>query len=329
MFVIPTKVGISDSKSACKWIQTYITTMNNDTNSNEVNNKKQIPAFAGIRIAVQKSGRLSDKSLQLLKDCGIKFDNGGRKLSTQAKNFPMEILFLRDDDIPQYVANGVADLGILGLNEVEEKDQEVDVIKQLGFAGCRLSLAVQKDVNYTGLEWFNGKKVASSYTTIVKKFFADKGINATTEEIGGSVEIAPGIGLAEGICDIVSTGSTLIMNGLKEVETVMYSEAVLISNPNLSIEKKEILDKLTFRIDAVQNAQKSKYILLNAPNDKLEEISALLPGMKSPTVLPLAEEGWSSLHSVIEENDFWNVIDQLKDAGAQGILVSPIEKLIA
>lgn len=303
--------------------------MNNDTNSNEVNNKKQIPAFAGIRIAVQKSGRLSDKSLQLLKDCGIKFDNGGRKLSTQAKNFPMEILFLRDDDIPQYVANGVADLGILGLNEVEEKDQEVDVIKQLGFAGCRLSLAVQKDVNYTGLEWFNGKKVASSYTTIVKKFFAEKGINATTEEIGGSVEIAPGIGLAEGICDIVSTGSTLIMNGLKEVETVMYSEAVLISNPNLSIEKKEILDKLTFRMDAVQNAQKSKYILLNAPNDKIEEISALLPGMKSPTVLPLAEDGWSSLHSVIEENDFWNVIDQLKDAGAQGILVSPIEKLIA
>ncbi|WP_397301129.1 ATP phosphoribosyltransferase [Nonlabens ulvanivorans] len=282
-----------------------------------------------IRIAVQKSGRLSDKSLQLLKDCGIKFDNGGRKLSTQAKNFPVEILFLRDDDIPQYVANGVADLGILGLNEVEEKDQEVDVIKQLGFAGCRLSLAVQKDVDYPGLEWFNGKKVASSYTTIVKKFFADKGINATTEEIGGSVEIAPGIGLAEGICDIVSTGSTLIMNGLKEVETVMYSEAVLISNPNLSIEKKEILDKLTFRIDAVQNAQKSKYILLNAPNDKIEEISALLPGMKSPTVLPLAEEGWSSLHSVIEENDFWNVIDQLKDAGAQGILVSPIEKLIA
>ncbi|GAL00610.1 ATP phosphoribosyltransferase [Nonlabens ulvanivorans] len=245
------------------------------------------------------------------------------------QKFPYGNSFLRDDDIPQYVANGVADLGILGLNEVEEKDQEVDVIKQLGFAGCRLSLAVQKDVDYPGLEWFNGKKVASSYTTIVKKFFADKGIDATTEEIGGSVEIAPGIGLAEGICDIVSTGSTLIMNGLKEVETVMYSEAVLISNPNLSIEKKEILDKLTFRIDAVQNAQKSKYILLNAPNDKIEEISALLPGMKSPTVLPLAEEGWSSLHSVIEENDFWNVIDQLKDAGAQGILVSPIEKLIA
>jgi ATP phosphoribosyltransferase len=282
-----------------------------------------------IRIAVQKSGRLSDKSLQLLKDCGIKFDNGGRKLSTQAKNFPMEILFLRDDDIPQYVANGVADLGILGLNEVEEKDQKVDVIKQLGFAGCRLSLAVQKDVDYTGLEWFNGKKVASSYTTIVKKFFTDKGINATTEEIGGSVEIAPGIGLAEGICDIVSTGSTLLMNGLKEVETVMYSEAVLISNPNLNSEKNDLLGKLLFRIEAVQNAQKSKYILLNAPNDKIDEISALLPGMKSPTVLPLAEEGWSSLHSVIEENDFWNVIDRLKEAGAQGILVSPIEKLIA
>ncbi|PZX43417.1 ATP phosphoribosyltransferase [Nonlabens dokdonensis] len=298
--------------------------MNNSKNLKDLDNNKQM-----IRIAVQKSGRLSDKSLQLLKDCGIKFDNGGRKLSTQAKNFPMEILFLRDDDIPQYVANGVADLGILGLNEVEEKDQEVDVIKQLGFAGCRLSLAVQKDVDYPGLEWFNGKKVASSYTTIVKKFFADKGINATTEEIGGSVEIAPGIGLAEGICDIVSTGSTLIMNGLKEVETVMYSEAVLISNPSLDAAKKDILNKLLFRMKAVQNAQKSKYILLNAPNDKIEEISALLPGMKSPTVLPLAEEGWSSLHSVIEENDFWNVIDQLKDAGAQGILVSPIEKLIA
>ena len=282
-----------------------------------------------IRIAVQKSGRLSDKSLALLKDCGIKFDKGGRKLSTQAKNFPMEILFLRDDDIPQYVANGVADLGILGLNEVEEKDQDVAIVKQLGFAGCRLSLAIQKDVGYTGLEWFNGKKVASSYTTIVKKFFKEKGINATTEEIGGSVEIAPGIGLADGICDIVSTGSTLIMNGLKEVETIMYSEAVLISNPALNQEKKEILEKLLFRIEAVQNASKNKYILLNAPNDKIDEISALLPGMKSPTVLPLAEDGWSSLHSVIEENDFWNVIDQLKDAGAQGILVSPIEKLIA
>lgn len=282
-----------------------------------------------IRIAVQKSGRLSDKSLQLLKDCGIKFELSSRVLSTEAKNFPIEILFLRDDDIPQYVANGVADLGILGLNEVEEKDQQVNVTKQLGFAGCRLSLAIQKDVDYSGLEWFNGKKVASSYTTIVKKFFAAKGINATTEELGGSVEIAPGIGLADAICDIVSTGSTLLMNGLKEVETVMYSEAVLIANPDLDVAKKAILDKLMFRIEAVQNASKNKYILLNAPNDKIEAISALLPGMKSPTVLPLAEEGWSSLHSVIEENDFWNVIDQLKEAGAQGILVSPIEKLIA
>ncbi|MGB3591660.1 MAG: ATP phosphoribosyltransferase [Nonlabens sp.] len=282
-----------------------------------------------IRIAVQKSGRLSDKSLSLLKDCGIKFDKGGRKLSTMAYNFPMEILFLRDDDIPQYVANGVADLGILGLNEVEEKDQDVDVIKQLGFAACRLSLAVQKDVTYTGLEWFNGKRVASSYTHIVKKFFADKNIDATTEEIGGSVEIAPGIGLAEGICDIVSTGSTLIMNGLKEVETIMQSEAVLIANPSLGEENAALLDKLLFRIEAVQNASKNKYILLNAPNDKVKIISNLLPGMKSPTVLPLAVKGWSSLHSVIEENDFWNVIDQLKEAGAEGILVSPIEKLIA
>jgi ATP phosphoribosyltransferase len=303
--------------------------MENNINSNKLSNIKEKSAFAGIRIAVQKSGRLSDKSLQLLKDCGIKFDNGGRQLKTAATNFPMEILFLRDDDIPQYVANGVADLGILGLNEVEEKNQQVTVVQPLGFAGCRLSLAVQKDVDYPGIEWFNGKKVASSYTTIVKKFFTERGIQATTEEIGGSVEIAPGIGLADGICDIVSTGSTLLMNGLKEVETVMYSEAVLISNPALEPLKKELLDKLLFRIAAVQSAQKNKYILLNAPNDKIKEISALLPGMKSPTVLPLAEEGWSSLHSVIEENDFWNVIDQLKAAGAQGILVSPIEKLIA
>ncbi len=303
--------------------------MENNINSNKLHNIKEKTAFAGIRIAVQKSGRLSDKSLQLLKDCGIKFDIGGRQLKTTCTNFPMEILFLRDDDIPQYVANGVADLGILGLNEVEEKDQHITVVQPLGFAGCRLSLAVQKDVEYPGLEWFNGKKVASSYTTIVKKFFAEKGINATTEEIGGSVEIAPGIGLADGICDIVSTGSTLLMNGLKEVETVMHSEAVLIANPTLEPLKKELLDKLLFRIAAVQSAQKNKYILLNVPNDKISEICALLPGMKSPTVLPLAEEGWSSLHSVIEENDFWNVIDQLKAAGAQGILVSPIEKLIA
>jgi ATP phosphoribosyltransferase len=302
--------------------------MDNKTNTSSVT-RNTPTSFNGLRIAVQKSGRLSDKSLQLLKDCGIKFDNGGRKLSTKAKNFPLEILFLRDDDIPQYVAQGVADLGILGLNEVEEKDQNVNVIKQLGFAGCRLSLAVQKEVDYTGLEWFNGKRVASSYTTIVKKFFAAKGINATTEEIGGSVEIAPGIGLAEGICDIVSTGSTLIMNGLKEVETIMYSEAVLISNPNLNGEKAEILERLMFRMEAVQNAGKSKYILLNAPVDKVQEISALLPGIKSPTILPLVEEGWCSMHSVIEEDNFWNVIDSLRAAGAQGILVSPIEKLIA
>lgn len=282
-----------------------------------------------IKIAVQKSGRLSEKSLQLLKDCGIKFSNGTRKLTSKAKNFPLEILFLRDDDIPQYVASGVAHLGILGLNEVEEKEQKVDVVKQLGFAGCRLSLAVQKDVDYMGLEWFNGKRVATSYPNIVEKFFADKNIDATTEEIGGSVEIAPGIGLAEGICDIVSTGSTLIMNGLKEVETVMNSEAVLIATPNLEAAQSDLLQKILFRLEAVQNAQKSKYILLNAPNEKIQEISALLPGMKSPTVLPLAEEGWSSLHSVISEEDFWNVIDQLKEAGAEGILVSDIQKLIA
>ncbi len=281
-----------------------------------------------LKIAIQKSGRLSEKSLDLLKSCGISLSNGDRKLKSISSNFPVEIFFLRDDDIPQYVAEGVADAGILGENEVVEKDQPVEIVQKLGFAKCRMALAVKREENYTDASWFNGKKIATSYPVVLQKYLDEKGLNATIEEIGGSVEIAPGIGLAEGIFDIVSTGSTLIMNGLKEVETVMKSEAVLISGRNLSAEKQEILRQLLFRIKAVNTAQQFKYILLNAPNSKLEEIIGVLPGMKSPTVLPLAMSGWSSVHTVIQEDDFWNVIDQLKAKGAEGILVSPIEKMI-
>ena len=281
-----------------------------------------------LRIAIQKSGRLSEKSLELLKSCGIKLSNGERKLKTESDNFPIEVLFLRDDDIPQYVEQGVADIGILGENEVWEKDKDVLTIENLGFAGCKLSLAIPKDENYTGVSYFQNKKVATSYPKILQRFFTENNITAEIEEIGGSVEIAPGIGLADGIFDIVSTGSTLLMNGLKEVEIVKHSKAVLISNKDLPADKKQILDKLLFRIKAVQTSAENKYILLNAPNENIPQISAILPGMKSPTILPLAEEGWSSIHSVIKEDDFWEVIDQLKDAGAQGILVIPIEKMI-
>jgi len=251
-----------------------------------------------LKIAIQKSGRLSEKSLKLLKECGIKISNGGRKLKAEAKNFPVEILFLRDDDIPQYVEQGVADIGILGENEVWEKDKNVLAIEKLGFAGCKLSLAILKDENYTGINYFQHKKIATSYPKILQKFFNEKGIKVFIEEIGGSVEIATGIGLADAIFDIVSTGSTLLMNGLKEVEVVTKSEAVLISNAALIEEKQAILDKLLFRIKAVKSASENKYILLNAPNSALENICKALPGMKSPTILPLAEEGWSSLHSV-------------------------------
>ena len=281
-----------------------------------------------LKIAVQKNGRLSEKSLELLKNCGIKLQNGGRVLKSSATNFPIEVLFLRDDDIPQYVEQGIADLGILGQNEVWEKEKDVLELKTLGFAGCRLSLAVPKENNYTGINSFEGKRVATSYPNILSSYFKAQNINVTIEEIGGSVEIAPGIGLADGIMDIVSTGSTLIMNGLKEVETVAKSEAVLIVNKNLSTEKAELLKQLLFRIDAVQQSRENKYILLNAPNTQIEEITKILPGMKSPTVLQLAQDGWSSLHSVIKEDDFWNVIEQLKNAGAEGILVVPIEKMI-
>jgi len=281
-----------------------------------------------LKIAVQKNGRLSEKSLQLLSECGIKLSNGERKLKTVSSNFPIEILFLRDDDIPQYVEQGVADIGILGENEVWEKNKDVVTIHKLGFANCRLSLALPKDVDYNGLSYFKNKKIATSYPVILDKFFKENNLNVEIETIGGSVEIAPGIGLADGIFDIVSTGSTLQINGLKEVEVVTKSEAVLISNKTLSAEKQDILDRLLFRIQSVKNAAENKYILLNAPNESVEEITAILPGMKSPTILPLKEEGWSSIHSVVKEDQFWDIIDQLKKLGAEGILVINVEKMI-
>ena len=281
-----------------------------------------------IKIAIQKNGRLSDLSLALLKNCGINTPNGDRKLKSKADNFPLEILYLRDDDIPEYVEKGVADIGIIGENEVWEKAKDIEVVKQLGFAKCKMALAVSKEEEYENLQWFNNKTIATSYPRILNKFLVENGITANIEVISGSVEIAPGIGLAQGIFDIVSTGSTLIMNGLKEVETVCKSEAVLVANKNLSEENKTLLQKLLFRIEAVQKANKSKYILLNAPKDKVEAISKLLPSMKSPTILPLLQEGWCSLHSVINEEDFWEVIEQLKNLGAEGILVIPIEKMI-
>ena len=281
-----------------------------------------------LKIAIQKSGRLSEKSIELLQECGIKVSNGDRKLKTSASNFPMEILFLRDDDIPQYVEQGVADIGILGENEVWEKEKNVKVVEKLGFAHCRLSLAIPKDEEYTGLTYFNGKRVATSYPRILGKFFKEKGIDVRIEELGGSVEIATGIGLADGIFDIVSTGSTLIMNGLKEAEAIMKSEAVMISNQNLSPRKTELLEQLLFRVKAYKNGQGRKYVLLNAPNEAIPRIVKLLPGMRSPSILPLADKGWSSVHSVINDDDFWEVIDELKNLGAEGILVVPIEKMI-
>lgn len=281
-----------------------------------------------LKIAVQKNGRLSEKSLQLLNECGIKLSNGERKLKTTSSNFPIEILFLRDDDIPQYVEQGVADIGILGENEVWEKNKDVITVHKLGFANCRLSLALPKDVDYNDLSYFNNKKIATSYPVILDKFFKDNNLTVEIETIGGSVEIAPGIGLADGIFDIVSTGSTLQINGLKEVEIVTKSEAVLISCKNLSAEKQDILERLLFRIQSVKNAAENKYILLNAPNESVEEIARILPGMKSPTILPLKEEGWSSIHSVVKEDQFWDIIDQLKKLGAEGILVINVEKMI-
>ena len=281
-----------------------------------------------LKIAIQTKGRLNEDSMGLINEAGIGLSVGRRKLVSEAKNFPMDALFLRDDDIPQTVADGVADIGVVGENEMAEKDENVVIAKRLGFSKCRLSLAIPKSLDYPGVEFFNGKKIATSYPVILKKFLDENNITAEIHVITGSVEIAPGIGLADAIFDIVSSGSTLVSNRLKEVEVVMKSEAVLIANPNLSAEKQEILDELIFRIESVQRAEGKKYILLNVPNEKIEVITSLLPGMKSPTLVPLAKEGWSSMHSVIEENDFWDVIGKLKKAGAEGILVVPIEKMI-
>lgn len=281
-----------------------------------------------LKIAIQKSGRLFEDSVQLLKDCGIDIKPGGNRLKVEAENFPMEIYFLRDDDIPQYVEDGVADVGIVGENVLYEKGREVEVVEQLGFGKCRLSIAVKRNDEYTDVHSLRDKKIATSYPYILEQYLRKNKVEAEIHEISGSVEIAPGIGLAHAICDLVSSGSTLFMNGLKEVETILESQAVLIKNISLVEEQVSILQKFLFRIHAVKQAKNTKYILLNAPNHSLPQIIGLLPGMKSPTVLPLAEEGWSSVHSVLNENRFWEIIEKLKDAGAQGILVVPIEKMI-
>lgn len=281
-----------------------------------------------IRIAVQSKGRLFEDTMALLSEAGIKVNTSRRTLLVQSSNFPIEVLYLRDDDIPQSVATGVADLGIVGQNEYEEQHENADVVRPLGFSRCRLSLAIPKNIPYPGLKWFEGKKIATSYPGILRRFMQKNHIAADIHVITGSVEISPGIGLADAIFDIVSSGSTLVSNNLVEVETVMQSEALLIANPKLSDEKREILDELLFRIEAVKQAEDKKYVLMNVPTDKVEEIVAVLPGAKSPTVMPLATEGWSSLHTVIEEKRFWEIIRQLKALGAQGILVVPIEKMI-
>jgi ATP phosphoribosyltransferase len=281
-----------------------------------------------LKIAIQKTGRLSENSRRLLEECGIKISNGANVLKSRAENFPVEVLYLRDDDIPQYVEQQVADIGILGENMVFEKAKDVRILEQLGFAHCRLSLAIPQKESFTGPECFMNKKVATSYPKLLNDYFKQNNITAEIEEISGSVEIAPGIGLADAICDIVSSGSTLMTNGLREVVTILKSQAVIIASKNLNAEKQKILEKLIFRIKAVKNAKENKYILLNAPEEAVPLICKILPGMKSPTLLPLVEKGWCSLHSVVKEDEFWERIDQLKNAGAEGILVIPIEKMI-
>ncbi len=281
-----------------------------------------------LRIAIQRSGRLSGDSITLLKNCGINFGNGLGKLRSTATNFPLEIFFLRDDDIPNYVEDSVADIGIVGQNVSVEKDCKVDTIEELGFGKCRLSLALSKSVEYKGISEFNGKRIATSYPKILGDFLKERNIEAELHTISGSVEIAPSIGLADAVCDLVSSGSTLFSNGLKEVETVLESEAVLIARKNLPSDLQSILDKLLFRIRAGQSAKQNKYILLNAPNDRLTRILEILPGMRSPSVLPLAETNWSSVHSVINENDFWDAVENLKSEGAEGILVLSIDQMI-
>ncbi|MEG1544309.1 MAG: ATP phosphoribosyltransferase [Tannerellaceae bacterium] len=281
-----------------------------------------------LRIAVQSKGRLYDETMLLLEEAGIKLNKGKRILLLAAKGFPVEVLFLRDDDIPQSVANGVADVGIVGENEYVEKGQEAELIRRLGFSRCRISLAIPKDADYQGIQWFEGKTIATSYPEILKTYLAEQGVRADLHVISGSVEIAPGIGLADAIFDIVSSGSTLVSNRLKEVEVVMQSEALLIANKNLSAEKRVILDELLFRFEAIQAAEGKKYVLLNAPKEKLNDIIEVLPGMKSPTVTPLANGEWVSVQSVIDEKHFWEIIGKLKALGAEGILVIPIEKMI-
>ena len=281
-----------------------------------------------LRIAVQSKGRLFEETMALLQEADIKISTSKRILLVQSSNFPIEVLFLRDDDIPQSVAGGVADLGIVGENEFVERKEDAEVIKRLGFSKCRLSLAIPKDVDYPGLSWFEGRKIATSHPGILKDFMDRDGIHSDIHVITGSVEIAPGISLADAIFDIVSSGSTLVSNSLKEVEVVMKSEALLIGNKNMSEEKKEILNELLFRIEAVKAAEDKKYVLMNAPTERLKEIIEVLPGMKSPTVMPLAQEGWSSVHTVLDEKRFWEIIGKLKALGAEGILVLPIEKMI-
>lgn len=281
-----------------------------------------------IRIAIQKSGRLNIESLDLLKRCGISIDNGKDQLKAAARNFPVEVFFLRNGDIPQYLRDGVVDLAILGSNTLEEKGKDLEVVEQLGFSKCRVSIAIPKDDTFNGIEDLKNKRIATSYPNTVNTFLAKNGIQAELHIINGSVEIAPNIGLADAICDIVSSGSTLFKNNLKEVIHILDSEAVLVQAPQLDAEALGWIDKIRFRMQAVMRAKKSKYILLNAPNDKIQEISSILPVLKSPTVLPLAKAGWSSLHSVINDGDFWEVIDQLKAAGAEDILVCPIEKMV-
>ena len=281
-----------------------------------------------LRIAVQSKGRLFEDTMALFAEADIKLSTSKRTLLTQSSNFPIEVLFLRDDDIPQSVASGVADLGIVGENEFVERAEKADLIYRLGFSKCRLSLAIHKEEEYSGPSWFNGKKIATSYPGILQSYLEKNQIKADIHVITGSVEIAPGIGLSDAIFDIVSSGSTLISNNLKEVEVVMKSEALLIGNPNLTPEKKEILNEFLFRIEAVKAAEDKKYVLMNAPTDKVKEITAVLPGIKSPTIMPLATEGWSSVHTVIDQECFWEIIGKLKALGAQGILVLPIEKMI-
>ena len=281
-----------------------------------------------LRIAVQSKGRLFDDTMNLLNEADIKVGATKRTLLVTAKNFPLEVLYLRDDDIPESVATGVADLGVVGENEYVERGEGAEIVKRLGFSKCRLSLAIPKEIDYQGLEWFNGRKIATSYPVILRRFLEQKGINAEIHVITGSVEISPGIGLADAIFDIVSSGSTLVSNNLREVEVVMESEALLIGHKGMSQEKREVLDQMLFRFDAVRQAEDKKYVRMNAPKARLEEIISVLPGLKSPTIIPLADEEWCSVHTVLDEKRFWEIIGKLKEMGAQGILVTPIEKMI-